>query len=264
MRKKSRSPQDSGPPSRQPPPKDVQSASDSAATLPSRQLRWILSGLIVLQLLAVVAEPFRFFTRSPRGTSPISDPPRRILAPWIEFAYLNHGYFFFAPEPGPSHLIECGLTLENGDRATLRFPDRQAQWPRLLYHRHFMMAENLHQLWAPPLDPQIAGDIDPGLLSDWRADRQRFEMVRDSMIDHVAHRYGATDVTVDRLEHRLPSDDEVLRQRMRLNDRRLYIRLPDAAVPEGDNSAASALPSELQPESAVNPLPLPPPREELP
>lgn len=252
MRKKTRSVQASDGPSPQPSSKDGPSELESAATLPSALFRWILSGLIVIQLLAVVAEPFRFFTRSPRGTSPISDPPRRVLAPWIEFAYLNHGYFFFAPEPGPSHLIECGLTLEDGDRATLRFPDRQAQWPRLLYHRHFMMAENLHQLWAPPLDPQIAGDIDPGLLNDWQADRRRFEMVRDSMIDHVSHRYGATDVTVDRVEHRLPSDDEVLRQRMRLNDRRLYMLLPDTPLPETDPAEASA------------PLPLPPPREELP
>lgn len=185
----------------------------------------VLSLLVMLQVLAVTAEPFRFFTRSPRGTSPAADPVRNLLGPYVEFAYLNHGYFFFAPEPGPSHLIDCKLTDDDGQESTLRFPDRTLQWPRLLYHRHFMLTENLHQLWVPPL----AADIpDPTVASDWQAERKRYTLIRSSMEDHLKHRYGAKRATIERVEHRLPSDEEVFGQKLKLTDPSLYFTLPDS------------------------------------
>lgn len=212
------------------PTADAGAMSQASAAEPlSRRLRVLLSAIILVQLLAVVAEPFRFFTRSTRGTSPAADPARIALSPYIEFAYLNHGYFFFAPEPGPSHVIDGNLTLESGKKATVRFPDRNAQWPRLLYHRHFMLSENLHQLWVPPLENDLV-EGDEILLREWRAERARYEAIRDSMQQHLAAKFKATEVTIDRVEHRLPSSDEVLLQRLRLNDKQLYITLPDAPL----------------------------------
>lgn len=219
-------------------------AAQPAATW-SRTARWLVSGLIVLQLVAVVAEPFRFFTRSRRGTSPLADPARLWLAPYVEFAYLNHGYFFFAPEPGPSHLLDCQLTMPDGRLVSLTFPDKQKQWPRLLYHRHFMLAEFLHQLHVPPFDERVAGE-DQSLARDWRIERQTFEQVRQSMSAHVASKFGAQQVRIERLEHRLPSDDEVFRQRLPLNDPQLYVTLPDAPlvdVPLPDPAVALEEPS---------------------
>lgn len=199
----------------------------------SRKLQVVFSCLILLQLLAVIAEPFRFFTLSSRGTSPAADIPRETLAPYVEFTYLDHGYFFFAPEPGPSHLIEATFD-EGGRESSVRYPDRRAQWPRLLYHRHFMLTENLHQLWAPPIDPELAENKNRDaeqqrLFENWTRDRLRFESMRDSMAKHLAERFNAEDVRIQRIEHRLPSDTEVLVDRMRLNDRRFYLYLPDAA-----------------------------------
>jgi hypothetical protein len=195
----------------------------------SRNWKIALSGLLLLHCLAVIAEPFRFFTRSSRGNSPAADPLRLTLAPYIEFVYLNHGYFFFAPEPGPSHLMECELRFGENELGRLRFPDKQAQRPRLLYHRHFMLAEFLHQLHVPPVQSAII-EGDDQLLADWRADRGRFELVRDSMIRHVISRYDADGATISRVEHRLPSSDEVLVQRIALNDPTLYVVLPDAPL----------------------------------
>ena len=202
--------------------------------------RWRLglSLLIVLQICAVVAEPFRFFTRSSRGTSPAADVPRSLLGPYIDFAYLNHGYFFFAPEPGPSHLIDCHLDFGDGQQASIRYPDRQAQWPRLLYHRHFMLAESLHQLWVPPIEDSLLGSGDP-LLPAWRDERRRYETVRRSMTRHVVERFGAENAVIDRVEHRLPSDHEVLVQRIPLNDPSLYVTLTDEP-PEGESPDAVA------------------------
>lgn len=222
-------------------------ASSSGTWLPTTRWKIVLSVLIVLHLLAVTAEPLRFFTRSSRGTSPATDPARVWLAPYVEFAYLNHGYFFFAPEPGPSHLLEC--RLEYGDAkfgdvevGRLRFPDKRAQRPRLLYHRHFMLAEFLHQLHVPPVQSTVVGD-DRRLLADWQADRARYEMIRDSMTRHLVARYGADGAVIERVEHRLPSDVEVLTQRLPLDDPSLYVILPDTPVflpPEGVAPLVSA------------------------
>ena len=206
----------------------------------NRNLKLFVSVLIVLQMAAVLGEPFRFFTRSSRGSSPAADPVRNSLGPYIEFGYLNHGYFFFAPEPGPSHLIDYDLEFADGKTATLRFPDRQAQWPRLLYHRHFMLTENLNQLWVPPVPDQFPPEADPQFIERWKSDRQLYETIRDSMLKHVLLRYGAQQVQLRRIEHRLPSDSEVFEQRLRLNDRSLYVELPDQAAP--DDSPAPLLP----------------------
>lgn len=202
--------------------------------------KWIISGLVLLHLLAVTAEPFRFFTRSARGTSPAADPARWALAPYIELAYLNHGYFFFAPEPGPSHLMECRLDMPDSSQVSLTFPDKRKQWPRLLYHRHFMLAEFLNQLHVPPVDATVV-DEGPALAAAWQAERSLFERVRDSMSQHVAAKFGASSARIERLEHRLPSDDEVFRQRLALDSPTLYVTLPDA--PPSMSPPTAKLPS---------------------
>jgi hypothetical protein len=235
---------------------DSVSASGAASSsggigLPSSRWKIVLSVLLVLHLLAVTAEPLRFFTRSSRGTSPATDPVRIWLAPYVEFAYLNHGYFFFAPEPGPSHLMECRLEFgdsKSGDAEVgrLRFPDKQAQRPRLLYHRHFMLAEFLHQLHVPPVEPSLVGD-DRRLLADWQADRGRYEMIRDSMARHLVARYGANAAVIERVEHRLPSDVEVLTQRLPLNDPSLYVTLPDAPVFLPPDAIGPVVPEQTPP-----------------
>ncbi len=196
---------------------------------PSLQL-WKLwaSGLIVFHLLAVFIGPFSFFTRSSRGTSPFAATIRNLMSPYVEFAYLNHGYFFFAPNPGPSHLLECQLKSADGQSSRLRLPDRSVQWPRLLYHRHFMLAEFLHSHHVPPV-PETTGEL-PARRADWEAERARFEQIRDSMIKHLQARYQVASAEIFRLEHRLPSDIEVFDERIPLSDERLIAILPDVPL----------------------------------
>ena len=218
--------------------------------------KWVISGLVVSHLLAVTAEPFRFFRRSERGTSPAADPARWLLAPYIELVYLNHGYFFFAPEPGPSHLIECRLEMPDSSQVSLTFPDKRKQWPRLLYHRHFMLAEFLNQLHVPPVDATLVGE-DPSLAEAWQAERSVFERVRDSMSQHVAMKFGASSARIERVEHRLPSDDEVFRQRLKLDSPELYVTLPDAPLPRLQRSAEAveAVPPAPATEEATSAAP---------
>ncbi len=59
---------------------------------------------------------------------------------YLDATYMNQGHSFFAPEVGPGHLIryelfdQSGRVLDQGE-----FP--KDQWPRLRYHRHFMLAD---------------------------------------------------------------------------------------------------------------------------
>lgn len=200
--------------------------------------RWkiAISVCILFHLLGVLAEPLFFFTRG-NSPSPMAGPLRRWMAPYVEFAYLNHGYFFFAPNPGPGHLMDCQLQSSDGKSSRIRLPDRQAQWPRLFYHRHLMLAEFLHQLHVPPVTAaDVANTPDPTMLEAMRADRAQFEMVRDSMIKHLKSRYGATEASIIRLEHRLPSSAEIFDEKIPLSDERLYAILPDAPLPPVTNA----------------------------
>ena len=223
---------------------------DSTPRLVALSARWKLSIslILVFHLLAVIAEPFALFTRGANAVSPAASPIRKYLAPYVEFVYLNHGYFFFAPNPGPSHLLECTLKSASGEQSRLRLPDRRAQWPRLLYHRHFMLAEFLHQLHVDAITQQDEMSTpNRELLHAWRMERARFEMVRDSMIKHLKHRYSVDSAEIFRLEHRLPSDIEVFRDKIPLNDERLYVVLPDTSnVAAASGSVPEAIPDDTK------------------
>ncbi len=90
--------------------------------LPSTQVRIVLSVLVVLHLLAVLGEPMRMFTQGRQPSAPDAGLVRGTLGPYIDFVYLHHGYFFFAPNPGPSHLMDITLIDADGGRRHLRLP----------------------------------------------------------------------------------------------------------------------------------------------
>jgi hypothetical protein len=213
----------------------------------------VASLLISVHVLAVVAEPFHFFSHSSqRGTSAAARPIRWMLDPYVEFLYLNHGYFFFAPEPGPSHLFDCQLNFADGDYSTLRYPDKTKQWPRLLYHRHFMLAEFLNQLHVPPVEPDLAKQLDPTVVEDWTNARRRYEDVRDSMQRHLQVRNGADSASILRVRHILPGSDEVLKGDRPLNDPALFLVLPDgdSDLPDARPNLPMGVPFRLPPQAS--------------
>lgn len=61
---------------------------------------------------------------------------------YLDALYMNQGHSFFAPDVGPGHLIryqlfdQSGREIEHGD-----LPSRKDHWPRLLYHRYMMLAD---------------------------------------------------------------------------------------------------------------------------
>ena len=104
---------------------------------------------------------------------------------YLDFMYLTNAYHFYAPEPGPSHLLWFCIEYEqdppgyrnfrwvkvptidrNGER--LR-PDGSPLWPNLEYTRRLSLAENVARP-GPPVPPLVLNRL---LLARESAGRER-------------------------------------------------------------------------------------------
>jgi hypothetical protein len=222
--------------------------------------KWLL-GLAVLHLLAVVAEPLFFYSRSDVQAGPEFLALRRGLGPYVDWMYLDHGYFFFAPNPGPSHLV--GIR----DQSVV-FPDRKEQWPRLLYHRYFMLSEFYNNSFAPTaLDPQDM--TDKLFVARWEEDRRFYQTLQRSIAKSIQSQWNAwgdnrentrgddgieTWPELVRLERPLPGPLEVLSGAKRLGDSRDLIVLPEG--PESQSAPAGPTPAGPTSEGPVLGIPV--------
>ena len=143
--------------------------------------RRIVSFWLVFHLTAMIL--------APAAVAPASELTRgvcRIIMPYIGLLYLDHGYHFFAPEPAESTLIAYEAQRDDGTVVLGRIPDRKT-WPRLLYHRYFMLSEHTND----------ATEETQGL---WYR----------SYADHIAAKTGASRVKLIKQTHYLSSMDRVL------------------------------------------------------
>src|SRR6476646_3803829 len=107
--------------------------------------RLLIRVAILVHLAAVIAAP----CAGPDPSGPLANSIARGFAPYLDAAYLNHGYRFFCPAPGPSHLIRYSLKMPDGSTISDVLPNLQTEWPRLFYHRHFMLTDKLGNVWNP-------------------------------------------------------------------------------------------------------------------
>ncbi|MBW3595910.1 MAG: hypothetical protein KY475_01390 [Planctomycetes bacterium] len=209
------------------------------------RLRWrvLISVLVVLHLAAVFTPPFRFASRSAQGeASPVADAAYRAFQPYINAAYLDHGYFYFAPNPGPSHLVRYEVDMGEAREPLVGVfphiePDRPriigTQQPRVIYHRHFMLAESLHANFTPPAPPDDlpeSAELRQAILADWTRRRETYEVLKTSFEQHLSAIHGGRPVRIVRLEHRQPTPQEFLGG-MAIDDPRTYRDLPEVLSP---------------------------------
>jgi hypothetical protein len=70
------------------------------------------------------------------------ESPFPLIYHYTNLLYINNGYDFFSPDPVGSFIVRyqvldtMGQPIKEG-----AFPDRNVQWPRLLYHRYMMLAD---------------------------------------------------------------------------------------------------------------------------
>jgi hypothetical protein len=164
----------------------------------SRRVRGVVSVLLVLHLGAIASAPL--------AMEPASLPAQKAFGffrPYLDAAFLNHGYHFFAPEPGPSHLIRYELTFSGGRVEGGVFPDPTAQKPRLNYHRHFMLSEFANRL-AVDDSQQLA-----------------LHELSQSFAQHLMSERDAESATLFLRRHYIPAPQQV-RDGMTLDSEELY------------------------------------------
>jgi len=189
-------------------------AIDERDPSPTHGRRWapwaqiVVSLLLVWHVAAVLMGPLSF------PPTMISDRVHPIFRPYLGATFLDHGYKFFAPDPGPSHLVRYELEFADGSNRGGVFPNLDDEWPRLFYHRHFMLSEFIN---ISPPDPNWTPQ------TDWTrvplsAGQQQYAR---SYGKHMLHKYDARRVTLWLREHQIPTPDQVAKG-MRLDDSSLY------------------------------------------
>ncbi len=222
-------------------------AFDAAPSRPSgRRVKIAVSVVLLIHLWGVVGRPFEFATQGPFGSSPSASTFYSPVRAYSQFMYLDHGYAFFAPDPGPSHFIQAAITDDGGTRVEMKYPDLAEQRPRLLYHRHFMLAEFLNDVHYPPGPPPAEIASDASAAAEWMRTRKRFDDVRDSILHHLRVEYPRCDVAIRRVEHRQPGLPEFFEGKVGTRDERLLRVLFDTfdGSPSVDESQSLEVPRE--------------------
>lgn len=182
--------------------------------------RWVRGGvslLLVLHLLAIVSAPWAM-----QPSSVLAQRVFSFFQPYVDLAFLNHGYHFFAPEPGPSHVIRYELQLDDGRLITGQFPDAQVHSPRLLYHRHFMLSETANRLAVDS------------------AQQPALDELSRSFADHLMEQYSASRATLYLRRHYIPTPDQVAGG-MPLDAPELFAERPLGTFDIRDRGRAQAL-----------------------
>ncbi|TWU41993.1 hypothetical protein [Novipirellula artificiosorum] len=236
----------------------VASASSPGQT--TSPLRVVLSLVVIFHLLAVVVPPLSFQANGRLGRSPSVESLMNLVRGYAQFLYLDRGYAFFAPDPGPSHLIQAAISDAQGNMTETIIPRLEDQWPRLRYHRHFMLAEFLHEIYQPPGPPAELAEISPIEARLWEQSRSRYEHVRRSIVQHLESENPGQRVVIRRLEHVLPGFVEMANDPIELSDPRLYRVLADQSLLSGETNEATGMlpeaipaPRNLEPDPPAKP-----------
>ena len=157
-------------------------------------IRLFVSVLIAIYILAVALPPLA-------GPPPASELANVILQPFrplVGAFSLSHGYRFFAPNPGPGHSIQWTLTTDEGTVLEGSLPDANSDWPRLLYHRRFMIPEKISAMIPPPQAPV---EIRRVATRDWQP-------FAEDIATRLLTEHNGQTITLKLIEHYLPDTFE--------------------------------------------------------
>ena len=182
--------------------------------------------LLAAHLAAIFIAPWS----SPPPAPLLAERAARLIAPYLTAAYLNHGYRFFAPDPGPSHLVRYELRRTDGTVVEGRIPDPQRDWPRLLYHRHFMITESLFNTLSRVEDVPIDSDVSPAdrvqIEDQNRYARSLAQYMTQGIAQQLLKQFDGQSVKLYLQEHAIPFPQDVQRGK-RLDAPDLYSDLAE-------------------------------------
>lgn len=224
----------------------------SSASPWSVRKRAIASVLIALHLAAIFSAP----CAGPPPSSQLERDVAGVFDPYLQAAFLNHGYRFFAPNPGPSHLVRFEMKDADGKTKTGRFPDLASERPRLLYHRHFMLSETIFNLTRSLTDPPrqfTSTEEHEAYEREARAARAMVEPLLTAVAQSLAKEHEAGEsakIELFAVQHDIPRPEQVL-EGMKLSDSTLWREQPlgEWSAKEGWRWDAK-IPGEAQSEKA--------------
>lgn len=214
--------------------------------------RVVVSVAVVWHLVGVMVAPISTPPRFEGQDSVIGTKLKTVYEPYVTALYLNHAYKFFAPNPGDSHLLRYDLYFADGTKRVNRddqiLPDRFHHWPRLLYHRHFMLTEFINDFAPPwvwrneankpaadvaanPTPPPVQGEELPP--AEGQGGPPHVKVYVDGIAAYLARRYGASRVDLFYRKHLLPSIDDFRQVGKKLDSPQSYLdRLIVSYAPE--------------------------------
>ena len=217
--------------SKQKEPATAESADPALPWSPAK--RRLVSAVLAFHVAAVFIAPWS----GPPPSSGLSQRVSGWIRPYLEGLGINYGYRFFAPIPGPSHIVRYRLHLRDGSTRQGQFPDLEQQWPRLLYHRHLMVSERVDLfLQDPPVPPQetpgyfqLPPQDQQQLLAEFQTQGRIYNESRRpllGLVEPLAQRlmldHDAVAVELWSVEHRIPYPRDVL-DGMPIDDEQYYV-----------------------------------------
>ncbi|MFM7160201.1 MAG: hypothetical protein ACKO3P_07505 [Planctomycetaceae bacterium] len=167
-------------------PPHLPGSSDPVPSLPvpawPRWVRCLVSSILLFHLAGLLVAPATV-EPCPRVFQQIYP----LFGWWLQLLNMNQGNHFFAPDPGPSTLVEYQLATADGTLIRGRIPDRATQ-PRLLYHRHFMLTESLGNT------PE--------------ADRRDRRLIARAMARELLRQYQGRSIELTQLTHEIITPEE--------------------------------------------------------
>jgi hypothetical protein len=201
--------------------------------------RWLASILIGLHLVAIFVAPWS----APPPSSQFSQALAGWLQPYFKCIAMDNGYRFFAPDPGPSHLIRYEWENADGKTTLCQFPDLKRHFPRLLYHRHFMIAEMIYSLTYRTFDTEALAASPPAAQQEIAASQQLAQLLIQGVVRSLFREHPeAKRIRLFLVTHLIPSPQD-LESGATLTDPRGYLepvplgeftREPSPAGKKGD------------------------------
>jgi len=210
--------------------------------------RRLVSLAILAFLFVLLIGPLSNPVASPYLSGPIAAK----VSPLHRALFLGHGYRFFGPDPGPGHLLVYHGQRADGSQFQGVFPDSNNHWPRLLYHRWFMLSEtvfNEHLLLLPELEFEQRVEEYRRQIEEYQnAGKHKFAKELIAERDLEAHQYRESRVRVELLGEAIAS---VLSQRNDAQSIQLFMQVRQIPLAEEVASGVSlddtGLLSELLP-----------------
>ena len=214
----------------------------------SKLKRRLVSLAIVAFLFVLIIGPLSNPVASPYLSGPIAEK----ISPIQRALFLGHGYRFFGPDPGPGHLLVYQGQRADGSQFEGVFPDSNNHWPRLLYHRWFMLSEtvfNEHLLLLSESEFEQRSEEYKRQIAEYqKAGKLKFAKELIAERDLEAHQYRESRVRVELLGAAIAN---VLSQRNDAQSIKLFMQVRQIPLAEEVASGVSiddpGLLSELLP-----------------